>query len=432
MQPNQARAIDNEMRRWPSEAGRSVVNSRRHALDQLRAANEGGPPGPVLITGEPGAGKSWLARRFAEGLPAGWRSAVVELTSTLDGLEMLRLVGDGLGLEMPDRLGAARLTLRAALRDAAADGRRWLLILDEAQRATAEAWEEIQVLSHRLGRAEGFAAMILLGGTELARELAAGRRHGWANRIGLHIHLPPLDLDEARQLLGQEVGLTEPQLETLHRDALGNPRAMLRMVEAWARASRPVLAPGATDFESRSLRLPRAVPLAEPRPDECAGEEAAAPPGVGVPAPGHEGPLPRLPSLIPARPPIRLEEGLVEVGWEGDLEAEPTRQQASPSDTVTDPSGGTYPSEELVEDRYAALQAWAEWSRNRERPDPNVSDPATPADVGASRDVSGPDPGAAEPPRGDSAPIPAPSVRAETPHDFAPYGQLFSRLRHSL
>jgi general secretion pathway protein A len=431
MQPNQARAIDNEMRRSPPEAGRFVVGSRRRALDQLRAASEGGPRGPVLITGEPGAGKTWLARTFAEGLPAGWRSVEVEMTSALDGVEMLRLVGDRLGLEMPDRLGAARLLLRAGLRDAAADGRRWLLVVDEAQRATTEAWEEIQVLSDQLGGSGGFAGLILLGRTELARELAARRRHGWADRIGLHIHLPPLDLDEARELMGREVCLTEPELETLHRDALGNPRAMLRILEAWARASRPVVTPRETDRQAASFRLPRAVLRGEPRRDECADERATVA-GIGVPTPVDDLPAPRLPSLIPARPPIRLEEGLVEVGWEGDLEAEPTRPESSSSAPVTRPSSGADPGEELVEDRYAALQAWAEWSRNRERTDPAAAEPAIDANAIAPDEGTQPAPGPAGAPRGDSSPLPASSVRAETPHDFAPYGQLFSRLRHSL
>jgi general secretion pathway protein A len=136
--------------------------------------------------------------------------------------------------------------------------------------------------------------------------------------------------------------------------------------------------------------------------------------------------------LIPARPPIRLEEGLVEVGWEGDLEAEPTRPETSPSGRETGPSVGTDPSEELVEDRYAALQAWAEWSRNRERPDPAAADPAIDSDVIASREGSEPSLVPAETAPGDAGPVPASSVRAETSHDFAPYGQLFSRLRHSL
>jgi general secretion pathway protein A len=431
MQPNQAGAIGTEVRRLPPDGDRGAVSSRRRALQQLRAANEGGPSGPVLITGEPGAGKTWLARRFAEGLPAGWRSVEVEMTSALDGLEMLRLVGDGLGLEIPDRLGAARLMLGAILRDASADGRSWLLIVDEAQRASAEAWEEIQVLFDQLGRSDGFAGLILLGRTELARELAVRRRRGWANRLGLHIHLPPLDLDEARELLGREIRITEPELEALHRDALGNPRVMLRMGEARTRASRPVLAPRTTDRLSTSSRPPRVVCGVEPRRDELTGGEATAA-AIAVPNPLDDLPPPRLPSLIPARPPIRLEEGLVEVGWEGDLEAEPTRPETSPSGREAGPSVGTDPSEELVEDRYAALQAWAEWSRNRERPDSAAADPAIDSEVIGSREGSDPSPVQAETPPGDDGPLPASSVRAETSHDFAPYGQLFSRLRHSL
>ena len=131
------------------------------------------------------------------------------MTSALDGLEMLRLLGDDLGLEMPDRLGAARLRLAAGLRDATADGRGWLLVVDEVQRATAEAWEEIQALSNQLGRTGGFAAMILLGRTELARELSTPTAGRLVHRLGLHIHLPPLDLDEARELLRRMAAITE-------------------------------------------------------------------------------------------------------------------------------------------------------------------------------------------------------------------------------
>ena len=148
---------------------------------------------------------------------------------------------------------------------------------------------------------------------------------------------------------------------------------------------------------------------------------------------------PRIPSLIPARPPIRLEDGLVEVGWEGDLEAELTRPEPAPGVPpaahepagMAEPTAVAEPQEQRVEDRYAALQAWAEWSRNRERPSPEPQ-PAgafdeVPADEGADQ----------EPALGADSPMASSlassgSVRAEPPHDFAPYSQLFSRLRHTL
>jgi type II secretory pathway predicted ATPase ExeA len=433
MQPDQARVIEIEARRSPLDAERSAVRSRRRALDRLRAAIPGGLGGPVLITGEPGSGKTWLVRRFVEGLPTGWQAAEVEMTSTLSGVEMLRLVGDDLGLEMPRRLGAARLSLGAGLRDASADGRSRLLVIDEAQRATADAWEEIQVLSNQLGRRGGFAAMILLGRTELARELASQHRHGWANRLGLHIHLPPLDLDEARALVRLAGPIPQADLETLHRDAMGNARAMLRIAEVWARTARAAV-PASPDLPRRdALSRPSHPPVSgEPRLNDRPGEEAS-PAGLGASSPANDTTPPRLPSLIPARPPIRLEEGLVEVGWEGDLEAETTRSDVPRSEPAAGSALEAERNEELVEDRYAALQAWAEWSRNREQGAPATAHPANSVNNAPDEDDD------AEPnPAGSMAmgenpdSVPPSSVRAELPHDFAPYSQLFSRLRHSL
>ena len=135
------------------------------------------------------------------------------------------------------------------------------------------------------------------------------------------------------------------------------------------------------------------------------------------------------PSLIPSKPPIRLEEGLVEVGWDGDLEAELTESDESSTDRENSASVESPFDEQLVDDRYAAMQAWTEWSRNRERPSLPEERPDTPE----------PSPVAPESPvvpiredrpvDSDSA-LPA-NIRAGGPHDFAPYSQLFTRLRQS-
>ena len=182
MQPDQAEAFGLETRRSPLDADRFAVSSRRRALDRLRGAFRGGPIGPVLITGEPGAGKTWLVRRLVEGLPAGWRAAAVELSTALDGLELLRLVGDGLGLAMPDRLGAARLTLGAGLRDAHADGRNWLLIVDEVQRAGSRGpgGDPGPVRTSSAGRADSTASSCWVGPSWPASWPLAARAAGRA------------------------------------------------------------------------------------------------------------------------------------------------------------------------------------------------------------------------------------------------------------
>ena len=243
-------------------------------------------------------------------------------------------------------------------------------------------------LSNQLGRPGGFAAIDPAGPDR------AGPRAGRAapRRLGQPpgtAHPPPAARPGrgACSSWASTGRITEPELETLHRDALGNPRAMLRIAAARGRASRPAAAeppahrpPGRADARAHAPSRESSPPgRADRRP-------ADRPSGPG----GRCGRSPRLPSLIPTRPPIRLEDGLVEVGWEGDLEAEPTRPEVAPSEPEVEPPGEADPGEELVEDRYAALQAWAEWSRNRERSAPAAADPATDAAPTATDDDDDP------------------------------------------
>ena len=66
---------------------------------------------------------------------------------------------------------------------------------------------------------------------------------------------------------------------------------------------------------------------------------------------------PDAPALIPSKPPIRDEDGLVEVGWEGDLEDELSTPEGASSDSAAFISDQSPLNEELIDDRYAALQA---------------------------------------------------------------------------
>jgi hypothetical protein len=82
---------------------------------------------------------------------------------------------------------------------------------------------------------------------------------------------------------------------------------------------------------------------------------------------------------------------------------------------------------ETIDDHYAALQAWNEWSRNQQRTTaPPQGDAGMPQDpVADSQDTLG-----AAARAGAQGPG-QPSVWVEGEQGFAPYGQLFSRLRQS-
>ena len=129
--------------------------------------------------------------------------------------------------------------------------------------------------------------------------------------------------------------------------------------------------------------------------------------------------------LGPSRPPIQLGENLVEVGWDPpapaeDEETTPVLEEADDRPEL--------PPDQPVEDHYAALQAWNEWSRNQGR-DP--SDLPGPDEAEAEAEAEGP----VNLLDDDETPNPAARDRifghvwAEAPDRFAPYGQMFSKLR---
>jgi general secretion pathway protein A len=123
--------------------------------------------------------------------------------------------------------------------------------------------------------------------------------------------------------------------------------------------------------------------------------------------------------LVPIRPPLREEEGLIEVGWSGSLEAEEL-PAGDAVEAVESPTLATGPfGEEAIEDRYAALQAWTEWARNRGRLNPATAPEEEPDEDTDDRDQALGSEGL------------GPDVRVESEHEHAPYSQLFSRLKQS-
>jgi hypothetical protein len=116
-----------------------------------------------------------------------------------------------------------------------------------------------------------------------------------------------------------------------------------------------------------------------------------------------------------SRPPLIVEDNLIEVGWSP--EGDPLDDEGIP-ETSGDPSTPEE-GEEEVRDHYAALQAWREWTENQAR---RVQAPPRPVVEPESAVESDPV---------DSPLARRPTIWADGEQSFAPFGQLFSRMAQS-
>jgi type II secretory pathway predicted ATPase ExeA len=394
--------------RGPSSADAWVLPSRTQAVAAGRAALEAAA-GLILITGDAGSGKTWFWRHLAAADPTPRRWLGIALAPMTSADDLFRVLGHGLGLPQTGPTTARRLALADFLAERSADGERWVLVIDEAQNLSDAVLEEVRLLANRLGHDDGFAALLLVGQTRLAQRLQRQQAlAALAARVAGRIHLGPIDADDALGLLQRrwpERSWARDEVERLHRDSWGNPQRLLGLASVSPTSREPW----------RSLSPAR--PLA-PSP--------FAPPSVETPSPRAEASPPPAPLLGSSKPPLRVEEGLIEVGWEDDP-AEP----APPAPAAPAPAAPPAPAaaEETIDDHYAALQAWNEWSRHQGRapaevsPAPGALDPAPEKEAGVAEDAFRADAWSPAEGRG--------QVWAEGPDRFAPYSQLFSRLKPS-
>ncbi len=334
-----------------------VLPSRRPALDLCRATlRTEAVTGPILVTGDAGVGKTWLWRRLESESPPSRRWIGVDLTPANDPGDFYRLIAHELGLLDPGSKASdvSRVGLVDFLAARHADEERITLVVEEAHNLSAALWEEVRVLTNRLGRPGGFSAIVLVGQTSLARKLATRPFAPIEARLAAKVHLGPIDADEAKEWLarlrpGREWPIDE--VEVLHRDGAGNPRRMLRRLGPVA-----------------GLRSGR-TPGSPCRPDRDRGP--TSPRSSQPPA----SPASPMPLTGPVKPPIRVEENMIEVGWSPD--DAPSPEDPAPSGRARSGDLDLAAGEEAVRDHYAALQAWREWSENQAAEPPRPPDGPT-------------------------------------------------------
>ncbi len=164
--------------------------------------------GFVQLTGEVGTGKTTLVRTLLQNrLPDNADVAVV-LNPQLSALEFLQTIVEELGVPQPDDTGSIKALIDALnhhLLMAYAEGRRTILVVDEAQNLARDVLEQVRLLTNLETSKQKLLQIILIGQPELRELLARNDLRQLAQRITGRYHLEPLSQSETAQYIDHRV-----------------------------------------------------------------------------------------------------------------------------------------------------------------------------------------------------------------------------------
>jgi general secretion pathway protein A len=262
-----------------------LYSSPRHAkaLSILEYGLESQAPFS-LLTGEIGSGKTLLVgsllRKFADQLVVGLVNNSHGHFSSIGGW-----VASALGLSPRDK---SDIAIYEAMVESFvhhyANGRRTLLVFDEAQNLSVEILEELRLLSNVNSERDLVLQILLVGQPELRAKLNRPELKQFAQRVSVHFHLTSLEKDETHvyirhrlRVAGGNPALFSPEaIDLIHTRANGVPRLVnqlcdFALVHAYAEERIEIDA----DLVTQALNDSRSGFALLPVPDA-----EAAPPGL--------------------------------------------------------------------------------------------------------------------------------------------------------
>lgn len=155
--------------------------------------------GFIVISGEVGAGKTTLVRNLFRQLDSNSLVAAQLVSTQMDAEDTLRSVAASFGLEHE---GLAKSSLLKNLEDfliaATRQGKRALLVVDEAQNLTPRAVEELRMLSNFQNNDRSLIQTFLLGQPEFRGILQNPNMQQLRQRVVASYHLGPMDGGETQ------------------------------------------------------------------------------------------------------------------------------------------------------------------------------------------------------------------------------------------
>jgi len=189
--------------------------------------------GFVVLTGEVGTGKTTLIKSLLRSRERDQRLGVLYQTSMAAG-DLLELLLKEFEVRGHYSSRTARLAaFNQFLLTAYGRGEHVVLLVDEAQNLGPEALEELRLLSNLQTEKEPLLQVILVGQPGLRNRLRHPGLAQLAQRVAVHYHLSPLNLQETKEYINFRLAraggsgiFTESALDKLYEYTRGVPRRL--------------------------------------------------------------------------------------------------------------------------------------------------------------------------------------------------------------
>jgi general secretion pathway protein A len=191
--------------------------------------------GMVLVSGEVGAGKTFLGNMLAKRLGVG-ATTVLVAHPPRSSKQLLRAVALRCGLQVNGTHDVSSLAdaLEEYLERVHRRGRTVALIVDEAQDLTPGALEELRLMWNWEREGQRLLQIVLIGQPELRDILLEPRWEALRQRIVLSYHLGPLSASDTAAYISHRLGVasdgrcladfTAEAVRTIHEASDGIPR----------------------------------------------------------------------------------------------------------------------------------------------------------------------------------------------------------------
>lgn len=210
------------------------AGGHQEALNVLLLALRSGE-GFIKVTGEVGTGKTLLCRMLLNSLEEGQFCTAYVPNPLMTPAALVTALADELGLKVARNQGWYRLLklINERLVETVSEGRRVVLILDEAQAMPCESMEALRLLSNLETEKSKLLQVVMFGQPELDEALSRKSLRQLRQRIAFSYRLPEMDRQSMEAYVAHRfyvAGHRGPQpfarsaLDALYKTSRGVPR----------------------------------------------------------------------------------------------------------------------------------------------------------------------------------------------------------------